>query len=315
MLQAFLLSLILTVLFMPFFIHFMRQRQFGQVTREEGPSWHQAKSGTPAMGGLVFIAAIIVAVLLTMLSKGQFDSKVIVIILGLLFFGGIGFADDFLKIFKKQNEGLTSKQKFLSQVIGSAIIMGIILIDNVPLSLPLPFFDSITNGLVIFIFLLIWITGFSNAFNLTDGLDGLSSGTGIVSFVTLALFALRNQQESIAMTCFAIVGGLLGFLIFNKKPAKIFMGDAGSLAMGAVLAIISMLLQNPWILLLVALINIIETLSVMLQVTSFKLTGKRIFLMSPIHHHFEMKGWSEWKIDIVFWLTQMVASIIAWFIF
>ncbi|MCZ0717713.1 phospho-N-acetylmuramoyl-pentapeptide-transferase [Aerococcus kribbianus] len=315
MLLAFIISLLLTLLIMPFFIRFMRQKQFGQVTREEGPAWHQAKSGTPTMGGVVFIFAICLSLLLTMLFNQKSLAYLWVIMLALVFFAGIGYLDDFLKIFKQQNEGLSSKQKFLLQLLGSALMLVLFNVFDLQVHLPLPFIGELQQPLILLVFLLIWMTGFSNAFNLTDGLDGLSSGCGIISFLTFAVLAWREGQVAITIACLAIVGGLIGFIAFNVKPAKIFMGDAGSLALGAVLAVISVLLNNPWSLLLVGLIYIIETLSVMIQVTSYKLTKRRVFLMSPIHHHFEMKGWSEWKVDIVFWTVQLLASLLALLVF
>lgn len=315
MLLAFIISLLLTLLIMPFFIRFMRQKQFGQVTREEGPAWHQAKSGTPTMGGVVFIFAICLSLLLTMLFNQKSLADLWVIMLALVFFAGIGYLDDFLKIFKQQNEGLSSKQKFFLQLLGSALMLILFNVFDLQVHLPLPFIGELQQPLILLVFLLIWMTGFSNAFNLTDGLDGLSSGCGIISFLTFAVLAWQGGQFAITIACLAIVGGLIGFIAFNVKPAKIFMGDAGSLALGAVLAVISVLLNNPWSLLLVGLIYIIETLSVMIQVTSYKLTKRRVFLMSPIHHHFEMKGWSEWKVDIVFWIVQLLASLLALLVF
>ncbi|MCJ0601412.1 phospho-N-acetylmuramoyl-pentapeptide-transferase, partial [Enterococcus cecorum] len=160
------------------------------------------------------------------------------------------------------------------------------------------------------LFIVFWLVGFSNAVNLTDGIDGLVSGLGTISFLTYAIIAWHQKQYDIFLVCISVVGGLVGFFPYNHKPAKIFMGDVGSLALGGLLASISILLHQEWTLLLVGLIYVIETASVMLQVTSFKLTGKRIFKMSPIHHHFEMSGWSEWKIDIVFWLIAVICSVV-----
>ena len=310
MVLLFITTLVLTLVGMPFFIQFMREKQFGQVTRDEGPAWHKAKSGTPAMGGVVFLSAALVGLLIWSILTGQWHSEVWLLVGTMIFFGGIGFADDFLKIFKKPNEGLTSLQKLILQIVGSALIVLLMRVITFHVSIPFPFTTGITNVLFVFVFLLLWITGFSNAFNLTDGLDGLSSGLGVISFSTYALIAFRMGERGIGAFCIAIVAGLLGFLFFNRKPARIFMGDAGALALGALLAVISVMLSNPWSLLLIGFVYVVETASVIIQVTSFKLTGKRVFKMSPIHHHFEMIGWSEWKVDIIFWAVGLVTAII-----
>ena len=196
-------------------------------------------------------------------------------------------------MFKKQNEGLKSHEKFGLQLIGSAIFVGLYLLSgNAPL-IYIPFFGEVNSIIFFALFTIIWITGFSNAVNLTDGLDGLAASTNTIAYGIYGFIAYESGQRSIATFCFCVVGGLLGFLVFNWKPAKVFMGDVGSLALGAGLAIISIMLHKEWTLLLVGIIFVGETLSVILQVGSFKLTGKRIFKMSPIHHHFEMSGWKK----------------------
>jgi phospho-N-acetylmuramoyl-pentapeptide-transferase len=165
---------------------------------------------------------------------------------------------------------------------------------------------SIIYGL----FVIFWLVGFSNAVNLTDGIDGLVSGLGTISFATYGIIAWKQQQYEVLIVCLAVMGGLVGFFPYNKKPAKIFMGDVGSLALGGLLAAVSIILHQEWTLLLIGLVYIFETASVIIQVTSFKMTGKRVFKMSPLHHHFEMSGWSEWKVDTVFWAIGLIASII-----
>ena len=160
------------------------------------------------------------------------------------------------------------------------------------------------------LFVIIWLVGFSNAVNLTDGIDGLVSGLVTISFATYGIIAWHQQQYEVLIVCLAVMGGLVGFFPYNKKPAKIFMGDVGSLALGGLLAAVSIILHQEWTLLLVGLVYIFETASVIIQVTSFKMTGKRVFKMSPLHHHFEMSGWSEWKVDTVFWAIGLIASIV-----
>ena len=220
----------------------------------------------------------------------------------------LGFLDDFIKVFKKRNLGLNSKQKLIGQIIGGIILYAVMKTEGISDLLHIPFLGEVNLGIVYGVFAVFWLVGFSNAVNLTDGIDGLVSGLGSISFGTYAIIAWHQEQYDIMLICIASVGALLGFLVYNKKPAKIFMGDVGSLALGGMLAAISILLHQEWTLLLIGLVYVVETASVILQVGSFKLTGKRIFKMSPIHHHFELSGWSEWKIDIVFWIVGLVMS-------
>ncbi|HJF16469.1 MAG TPA: phospho-N-acetylmuramoyl-pentapeptide-transferase [Globicatella sulfidifaciens] len=302
-------SFAITVSIMPFFIGYFNYKKIGQTTREEGPTWHEVKTGTPTMGGTVFVFAILVTLLVSAWLMKLLEGSVWMILLTFLLFGGIGFADDFISIFKKQNEGLTAKQKFILQIIFSIVIMLIGVLHQYKISIPLGF-AQITNPIILIIFASVWINGFSNAVNLTDGLDGLATGLNIIAYGAYFAIAINQGAQAIALACFVVVGALLGFLIYNKKPAKIFMGDVGSLALGAGLAVISILLNNPWSLLIIGFVFVVETASVILQVWSFKTRGKRIFKMSPIHHHFEMSGWSEPKVVYVFWLVGMIAAMI-----
>lgn len=301
------ISFALTVSLIPFFIGYFNYKKIGQTTREEGPKWHEVKTGTPTMGGTVFVSAILFTLLVSAKLMNLLNGQVWMIWLTFLLFGGIGFIDDFISIFKKQNEGLTAKQKFVAQLLFSGIIILIAIATGVQLVIPMYFFN-ITSVMLIVVFAFLWITGFSNAVNLTDGLDGLATGLNIIAYSAYFALALRTKNMAVALVCLTVVGALLGFLIYNKKPAKIFMGDVGSLALGAGLAVISMVLNNPWSLLIIGIVFVIETASVILQVASFKLTGKRIFKMSPIHHHFEMSGWSEQKVVTVFWAVGMLAA-------
>lgn len=302
-------SFAITVSIMPFFIGYFNYKKLGQTTREEGPTWHEVKTGTPTMGGTVFVFAILVTLLISAWLMKLLEGSVWMILLTFLLFGGIGFVDDFISIFKKQNEGLTAKQKFILQIIFSIVIMLIGILHQYKISIPLGF-AQITNPIILIIFASVWINGFSNAVNLTDGLDGLATGLNIIAYGAYFAIAINQGAQAIALACFVVVGALLGFLIYNKKPAKIFMGDVGSLALGAGLAVISILLNNPWSLLIIGFVFVVETASVILQVWSFKTRGKRIFKMSPIHHHFEMNGWSEPKVVYVFWLVGMIAAMI-----
>ena len=304
----------ITVATMPLFIGYFQIKKYGQEILEEGPNWHQAKAGTPTMGGTVFLIAIIISALWVAVWQQALTPALWISLFVLLVYGGLGFLDDFIKIFRKRNMGLNSKQKLIGQIIGGIIFYAVLVSEGATNTVNVFGYDlhlSFLYGL----FVIVWLVGFSNAVNLTDGIDGLVSGLGAISFATYAIIAWNQQQYDILILCLSVVGALIGFFGYNHKPAKIFMGDVGSLALGGLLATISILLHQEWTLLLIGLVYIVETLSVMIQVTSFKLTGKRVFKMSPIHHHFEMVGWSEWKIDGVFWLISLLFSGITLFIY
>ena len=233
----------------------------------------------------------------------------------LVLYGLVGFLDDFLKVFRKINEGLNPKQKLLLQLVGGVIFYffyerggDILNVFGFPLHL----------GVLYILFALFWLVGFSNAVNLTDGIDGLASISVVISLSAYGVIAYVQNQLDILLVIVAMIGGLLGFFVFNHKPAKVFMGDVGSLALGGMLAAISMALNQEWTLLLIGLVYVFETTSVMMQVSYFKLSGgKRIFRMTPVHHHFELGGfsgkgqaWSEWKVDFFFWGVGLLASLL-----
>ena len=239
----------------------------------------------------------------------QLNGFTVSIILTLAVFGSIGFVDDFISIFKQQNEGLTSGQKFIAQVVSSFLI--IILGGFLGIDWTANLFGfQLQNTILIALFASFWMVGFSNATNLTDGLDGLATGLSIIAYGTYAIIAYQDGNQAVLFSCLAVIGGLVAFLFYNKKPAKIFMGDVGSLALGAGLAIISFMLDRPLSLLAIGLVFVIETASVILQVASFKTRGKRIFKMSPIHHHFEMSGWSESRVVYTFWAVGLLSSVL-----
>lgn len=311
MLMPFVSSFALTIMVMPMFIGYFRMKQIGQVTRDEGPKWHEVKTGTPTMGGVVFIIATLITAVWVGIWQGALTLSLGLLLFILTLYGVLGFLDDFIKVFKKRNLGLTSKQKLIGQIIGGIIFFIVFKYEGLATKIAFPFIGSIDIGWLYGIFVIFWLVGFSNAVNLTDGLDGLVAGTASIAYGTYAVIAWHQQQTDILIFCVTIVGGLVGFFFFNKKPAKIFMGDVGSLALGGGLAAVSILLHQEWSLLLIGLIFVIETASVMIQVTSFKLTGKRVFKMSPIHHHFEMSGWSEWRVVLTFWSVGLLAAIVA----
>lgn len=309
-------SFAITVAVMPLFIGYFQMKKQGQTTREDGPTWHNVKTGTPTMGGLVFLVGAFITSLLVGLWKQELTPSLLIILFILVLYGLLGFLDDFIKVFKKRNMGLNSRQKLIGQIIGGLVFYFVYRSEGLPDSLDLFGITTVSLGIFYGVFVIFWLVGFSNAVNLTDGIDGLVAGLGTISFATYAIIAWKQQQFDVVIVCLSVIGGLLGFFPYNRKPAKIFMGDVGSLALGGLLAAISIILRQEWTLLLIGLVYVCETASVILQVASFKLFGRRIFKMSPIHHHFEMCGWSEWKIDIVFWMTALVCSgVTLWIIF
>ncbi|WP_373471532.1 phospho-N-acetylmuramoyl-pentapeptide-transferase [Carnobacterium alterfunditum] len=299
----------LTIMAMPIVIGFFRTKQLGQTTRDEGPKWHEIKTGTPTMGGIVFLIAAIISTVWVAIWQNVLTLGIGLSLFILILYGLLGFLDDFIKVFKKRNLGLTSKQKLIGQIFGGLLFFVAYRFDGLPTELVFPIIGTVDIGWFYGLFIIFWLVGFSNAVNLTDGLDGLVAGTASIAYGAYAIIAWNQQQIDILIICLTIVGGLIGFFFFNKKPAKIFMGDVGSLALGGGLAAISILLHQEWSLLLIGFIFVVETASVMIQVTSFKLRGKRVFKMSPIHHHFEMSGWSEWRVVLTFWAIGLIAAV------
>lgn len=307
-----LLAFALTAILVPMAIPQLKRMKFGQSIREEGPKSHQVKTGTPTMGGLTYL---IPTILLAFVALFFVDDiyKMLVLIIVTIGFGLIGFIDDYIIVVKKDNTGLTSKQKFIAQIAVSIIVYIIMAnwIPDITNSIHIPGTEwSIPLGFLFVLWIVFWLVGFSNAVNLTDGLDGLATGLSIIAFGAFLTIAYMYHEDEIALFLCIIIGALVGFLIYNKYPAKLFMGDTGSLALGGVIGIVSIMINNSLLLLFIGAVFVIETASVMLQVASFKLTGKRIFKMTPIHHHFELLGWSEWKIVAVFWTTGAVAGVI-----
>ncbi|GEP19711.1 phospho-N-acetylmuramoyl-pentapeptide-transferase [Pediococcus argentinicus] len=300
----------ITLSAMPSFINYFRKRDEGQMIRDEGPSWHQKKSGTPTMGGLVFIVAITIASLITGTIQKSLNSDLLMLVFILIIFGLLGFWDDSIKLLKRQNEGFKAWQKMLGQIIGSVIFFLVIQASNLPLGINIPGLGEWHMGVWYVLFVIFWLAGFSNAVNLSDGLDGLVAGLSTIAFGAYAILAAHLYNTSVFIFCITVVAAMLSFMVFNHKPAKIFMGDMGSLALGGALGAVSILLNHELSLLFIGIVFVLETLSVILQVASFKLTGHRIFKMSPIHHHFEMLGWSEWKVDFVFWTVGLIGAVI-----
>lgn len=310
-----LMAFLISVLLSPVFIPFLRRLKFGQSIREEGPKSHQKKSGTPTMGGLIILVSIIAS---TLVMAGKFAEPTVRIYLLLLVtigFGLLGFLDDFIKVVMKRNLGLTSKQKLLGQILVAVIFYVVFRHFHLSSEVSIPFTDkSVDFGWFYFVIILLWLVGFSNAVNLTDGLDGLVSGTAAIAFGAFAVLAWNQSQTDVALFSVAVVGAVLGFLVFNAHPAKVFMGDTGSLALGGAIAAISILTNLEILLIVIGGVFVIETLSVILQVISFKTTGKRIFRMSPLHHHYELAGWSEWRVVVTFWAVGLLCAILGIYI-
>ena len=306
-----LISFLIVIALMPFIIRYFRKKQLGQVTLDVGPKWHGSKSGTPTMGGVAFIVSSIVTIMLTAMFNINQSLDMWLLVGVLVLYGLIGFVDDFVKLFMNRNLGLTSKQKFLAQVVIGIIFYGILVVNGFDNTLTLPFVGDLSLGYFYGVFAVFWLVGFSNATNLTDGIDGLMATTGTIAYTAYAYIAYVQEAWGVLAFALSVIGGLLAFFLFNRKPAKIFMGDVGSLALGAGLAAISILLHVEWTLLFIGIIFVIETASVILQVFWFKRTGNRIFKMSPIHHHFEMSAWSEWKIVGIFGLIGLLSALLA----
>ena len=306
---AFLISLILVPLLIPT----LKRMKFGQSIREEGPRSHMKKTGTPTMGGLTFLISIIVTAVLAIIFMDN-SNPIILLLFVTIGFGLIGFIDDYIIVVKKDNEGLTSKQKFLAQIVIAVIffiLSQVFQLANFSTGIHIPFTNvEVQLSIVYVIFIIFWQVGFSNAVNLTDGLDGLATGLSIIGFVMYAIMAFVHGANSIGIFCVIMIFALLGFLPFNLNPAKVFMGDTGSLALGGIFATISIMLNEELSLIFIGFVFVAETLSVMIQVTSYKLTGKRIFKMSPLHHHFELVGWDERKVTTVFWTVGLITGLI-----
>jgi len=302
-----------------FIIPFLKKLKYGQTILEIGPNWHKDKQGTPTMGGLMFILGIVLAVIVavvTMLIANKNDIYLIRLIAGVVMalgFGALGFIDDYVKVVKKRNLGLTAGQKMIAQiVIAIAYLLILFFGGDSNTSVWFPFFGSLDIGFLYYPFAVIMIVGFVNAVNLTDGIDGLAGSVTFVSALGFMAASALLRAFSLNILAAALAGGCLGFLIFNFHPAKVFMGDTGSMFLGGLVVALAFGIRQPLLLFLFGFIYFIETASVMIQVTYFKLThGKRIFKMSPIHHHFEMSGWSEEKIVFVFSAVTLVTSVIA----
>ena len=304
-LLAFGAALVLTLVVMPVLIPFLHKIKFGQSIRKEGPKSHMVKTGTPTMGGIVFVLVPIL-VMLILDYKAFATPEMLIVVFAYLGYAFIGFLDDFLIVVKKNNDGLKPSVKFLLQSV-LAVVFYICYTYVADTSIEIPVLHlSLNIGILYFFLVFIMFTAESNAVNLTDGLDGLCAGTSLIAITPFIIFSLLKGQHDMSMFLLAVSGALLGYLRFNLHPAKIFMGDTGSLAIGGLLAATAMVLKQELLLIIIGGVFLMEVLSVIIQVTSFKLTGKRVFRMSPLHHHFELGGMKETQVVLMFWCIALV---------
>ena len=311
-----IVAFFLTVLMLPRLIKYLHVLKFGQAIREEGPQSHMHKKGTPTMGGISFIISIIISLVIAMVLDSENMKYYFLFVYTTISFSIIGYIDDMLIVVKKKNDGLAPRKKLMLQILFSVIFYILVTFIYKDINyIHIPVLDYKLNiSYLYLIFLVFWQTGFSNAVNLTDGLDGLATSVTIITTSTFALLAYKENNFPVLVFCLTIVGALIGFLKFNRNPAKIFMGDTGSLALGGILAAISVILHKEIAFLFIGLVYILETLSVIIQVAYFKKTGKRIFKMSPLHHHFELSGYGEVKTVYIFVAIAVISSAIGYFI-
>ena len=310
---AFGIGFILVVLAMPNVIPFLHKMKFGQVEREEGLESHKSKNGTPTMGGIVYVIAAILGAFIVNFNN-LLDPELLLATIVLVGYSAIGFVDDALIIVKHSNKGLPPLAKLLAQ-IALAIICYFFAMNFIPdftSVITIPLLDiNIDMGYLYPALILVMFAGESNGVNLSDGLDGLATGLSMVAIAPFIIFSIMTKDYTLASYATAMVGALLGFMMFNYHPAKIFMGDVGSLGLGGFLAILAILTKQELLLILVGGVFLMETLSVITQVVSFKTRGKRVFKMAPIHHHFEMLGWSEQQVTISFWFIGFICGILS----
>ncbi|WRS27635.1 phospho-N-acetylmuramoyl-pentapeptide-transferase [Oscillospiraceae bacterium MB08-C2-2] len=324
-LSAVLVAFVVTAVLGLWLVPLMRRLKYGQTILDIGPAWHKkSKQGTPTMGGLMFIVGTVAAIIagyMTSAAGGQSGAllwaaadkaKLLLGALMALAFGMVGFADDFIKVVKKRNLGLNARQKLVMQFLIALVYLGgLYLVGERSSMVFVPFFGWLQLGPLYWPLAMVGIVYLVNCVNLTDGLDGLCASVTLVSALGFIILCTLLPVPGVGIMAGALAGGCLGFLIWNFHPAKIFMGDTGSMFLGGMVVALAFSLGIPIILLFMGILYICEGLSVVLQVISFKTTGKRIFKMSPIHHHFEMSGWSEVKIVVVFSLIQLIGCIVA----
>jgi len=292
----------------PLILPVLRKLKFGQSIREEGPQGHYAKAGTPTMGGVLILTALTAASLVY--AGGSRELWLVLFVT--VGHGVIGFLDDYIKVALKRSLGLKARQKLAGQVLMAAVLAyAATAFFGRGTDLWIPFAGTqVELGLFYYVLIFLVLVGTTNAVNLTDGLDGLAAGTGMIASLAYACIAFYFGHASLAVFCMALAGACLGFLRYNVHPAQVFMGDTGSLAIGGALAAVAVMTKTELLLVVVGGVFVVEALSVIIQVISFKTTGKRVFRMSPIHHHFELSGWAETKVVKVFWLAGAICALL-----
>lgn len=318
---AIVIAAVITGLLGYFMVPFLHKIKFGQTIREVGPSWHKNKQGTPTMGGIMFIigssvAAVICIAFLWLNGGAETQLMLVKVMAGALMavgFGIVGFLDDYISIKKHRNLGLTEIQKLILQfIIVGAYLLSVALAGGTTETV-IPFLGSVDLGFFYYILAAVFIVGMVNAVNFTDGIDGLNTSVTLVVALVFSVIAMLLNRVGLSLYAAAIVGAMIGFLFWNANPAKVFMGDTGSLFLGGAVCALAFGVDMPILLILIGVIYIVEILSVVLQVTYFKIShGKRIFKMAPIHHHFEMCGWGEKKIVLVFTGITVVLCLLAY---
>ena len=308
---AFLLGLILCLLFGVPYIDWLKKHMIGQYIKDVAPEAHAKKQGTPTTGGVFIITAAILASIVVLMMAQRLTTTAFIVLITFLFYTLAGFQDDYIKLKGKGNDGLSPRGKLLRQ-IAIALLPAMYVMMNYTTGSIINFghFELDLKWLYPF-FAIFVITGASNAYNLTDGLDGLAAATGMFPFAICSIIALYSGYPEVAIISAAVAGALVGFLRYNKPKAQVFMGDTGSLAIGGLLGTLAVMGKFEILLIFLGAVFVIETLSVIIHVTSYKLTGKRVFKMSPIHHHFELCNWSEKKIVVVFSIFSLICSLIA----
>ena len=306
-----MITLALMLVCMPSLIDFLHKIKFGQTEREEGLESHKKKNGTPTMGGIAFILIpTLVYVLFSFFSPYKLDMNTIILLLAFVGYGIVGFIDDYIIVVKKDNEGLKPGHKFLLQSI-LAIVFFFLYRANSSTTLWIPIFDiTIDLSWLYFILVYFMFTAETNAVNLTDGLDGLCAGQMIIALIPFVVFSWLEGIYNVMTLILLVIFALIGYLKFNMHPAKVFMGDTGSLALGGFLASVAMVLKQEILLIIIGFVFVAEVSSVVIQVTYYKKTHKRIFKMSPLHHHYEMCGWSEQKVVSRFWIAGIIFACI-----
>ena len=310
------IAFVITALSGHWLIPVLKKLNFGQNILEIGPSWHKSKEGTPAMGGIMFIIGILLSSIAVMIFIAEEPAtEKIKYASGLamaLGYGLLGFIDDYTKVARKQNEGLTAKQKFIGQILLAIMfLVGLYFSGTLSTTLIIPFIGQIDVGFFYYPLAVFIIVGASNAVNLTDGIDGLCSSVTFVCACGFIVMAAILEHTSMGFMAAVLAGGCAGYFLWNCHPARVFMGDTGSLFLGGMVCALAFGLNIPLILVFAGIVYVLETLSDIIQIGSYKLRKKRVFKMAPIHHHFEMSGWSEWKIVIVFCLVGAVGAVIS----